>query len=243
MLSLPEELAECVCLLSRGSLYTYEESIKNGYIPLPEGGRAGVCGEMLFREGRAAGIKRITSVNLRLHRLVRNFALPLLWRYEQTGLCGCIVYAPPAMGKTTFLRSAAVLLSEGAVLPPLKVAVADERSEILSVPLSHGLLDVVSGCPKAQAIELLTRTMSPDVILCDEIGAGEAAAVLEAQNTGVRLIASAHADSLEALRLDDLHLQGSRGTDAAGSSHGRRLTDRLLRAADCSIVSCSSSSV
>ena len=42
--------------------------------------------------------------------------------------------------------------------------------------------------------------MSAEVIICDEIGsAEEAGAILSAQNSGVPLIASAHADSLSSL--------------------------------------------
>ena len=52
---------------------------------------------------------------------------------------------------------------------------------------------MLSGAPKAAGIELLTRSMSPEVIVCDELAESESAAVAETQNSGVCLIASAHA--------------------------------------------------
>ena len=62
------------------------------------------------------------------------------------------------------------------------------------------LVDVLHGYPRAKGIEIATRTLSPEVIFCDEIGsAEEARAILGAQNSGVPLIATAHAESREAL--------------------------------------------
>ena len=64
----------------------------------------------------------------------------------------------------------------------------------------NNLVDVLRGYPRAKGIEIATRTLSPEVIFCDEIGsAEEAKAILSAQNSGVPLIATAHADSRETL--------------------------------------------
>ncbi|MBQ1254261.1 MAG: hypothetical protein IIX91_00590, partial [Clostridia bacterium] len=46
-------------------------------------------------------------------------------------------------------------------------------------------------------VELLTRTLSPEYLICDELGAGEEVPLLAAQNTGVKLIASVHGSSAE----------------------------------------------
>lgn len=64
----------------------------------------------------------------------------------------------------------------------------------------NALIDRLDGYPKAEGIAQATRVLSPELIVCDEIGGeAEARAILEAQNTGVPLIASAHASSYEAL--------------------------------------------
>lgn len=194
------ELSECVSLLAHGSLYTVSEFLPLGYVPLKEGGRAGVCGRALTKNGAVVGFSEITSVSLRLHRNVADFAAPLIKEFSKRGPVGTVVISPPGMGKTTFLRSAALLLARGEGTKPLRVGVADEREEILAGITETGFLDVLSGMKKSRALELLTRTMSPQVLICDELNHEDAEAVSLACNTGVALIASAHAGSIDDLR-------------------------------------------
>lgn len=186
------EMREIISRLTNGSLYTYGEYIKNGFIPLPEGGRAGVCGKAVVSDGRITYFSEITSIDLRLHRFIPDFAAPLIDEYRKNGTRGTIICSPPALGKTTFLRSTAYLLSTGSGIKPKRVAVADERCEISVGIERFGTLDILSGAPKAEAISILTRSMAPEIIICDEISGSETDAVIEAQNTGVSLIASAH---------------------------------------------------
>ncbi len=188
------ELRECVARLTRSSVYAYEESITHGFIPLPDGSRAGVCGETVFAGGEIRSVKSIDSVALRVSRFVPDAAAALCAALKSR-LCGTLVYSPPGGGKTTFLRSAAYLLSTGR--NALRVGIADERRELFVPEMRGGMIDTVAGCPKAQAVELLTRTMSPQVIVCDEIGAAGAEELLAAQNSGVCLIASCHGASRE----------------------------------------------
>lgn len=186
------EILECVSRLTDGSLYTCDEYVSAGFIPLAEGGRAGVCGKANIHGGKMMGFSEIYSVNLRLHRFIPNAAQALIEEFETRGICGCLVCSPPAIGKTTFLRSIGYLLSAGKGIAPIRVGIADERAELSAGMPNAGLADIIVGAPKSDAISLLTRTMSPQVIICDEISPSETEAVLEAQNTGVHLIASAH---------------------------------------------------
>lgn len=191
-----QEIDEAVCLLTECSRYSFDWQIAHGFISLPDGSRAGVCG----RADEKGGFLEIEGINLRLHRFLPNVAKGLIDYFSAFGLCGVLVCSPPAMGKTTYLRSAAYLLGAGIGISPTRVGIADERCEIApALPLGAGLIDVVSAIPKQKAITMLTRTMSPEVIICDEIAADEADAVLETQNTGVSLIASAHCDTPAAL--------------------------------------------
>ncbi len=194
-----KEIAECLSLLTGGSMYTCDEYVASGFIPLSEGGRAGVCGRADMRSGRITGFTEIYSVNLRLHRFIRELASPLIQKYREEGVCGAIICSPPALGKTTFLRSAAYLLATGNGIDCRRVGIADERCEISVGIKAQGLIDIISGAPKADAINILTRTMSPEIIICDEISATEVESVLEAQNTGVTLIASAHCTDIKGL--------------------------------------------
>ncbi len=190
-----QELLECVARLTDNSLYTCDEYLARGFVPLPEGGRAGICGRVNYRNGRFGGFYEITSINIRLHRFLPDVAVELISRYRENGLTGTIVCAPPALGKTTFLRSAAFLLANGKGINPKRIALADEREELSAGLPKNGLMDIMSGIPKAEAITMLTRTMSPQAIICDEIAPNDTDAVIEAQNTGVCLLASAHCKS------------------------------------------------
>ncbi len=188
----PQELAECLRRLTQGSLYSYEDYISQGYIPIAEGGRAGVCGTAALKNGNISGFATVTSVNLRLHRFLPDIALPLAEYYQKNGVVGTLICAPPGLGKTSFLRSIAYLLSVGKTDLPLRVAVVDERQELITGIPNAGIIDYLANAPKADAITLLTRTMAPQIIICDEISPTECQSVLEAQNTGVTFIASAH---------------------------------------------------
>lgn len=190
------DLAEMLEKLTGGSLYAYEESLSQGYLTLPDGCRAGIAGDFVQTPGGGFSFRDITSVSLRIAHFFPKFASVLTDRFAEEGLAGTLVLSPPAGGKTTFLKSAAWLLCSGT--RPYRVGIADERGE-LSVP--PGTYDRVTGLPKAKAIELLTRTLSPELIVCDELCADDETAVLAAQNTGVALLASVHARTLaEALR-------------------------------------------
>lgn len=86
--------------------------------------------------------------------------------------------------------------------PGLKVAVIDERSEIAAcfqgVPqLDVGpRTDVIDRCPKAVGVMQMLRSMSPQVIITDEIGRAEdVTALLEAIHSGVSVVVSAHGNS------------------------------------------------
>lgn len=190
-----EEFGFSLARMTESSLYTCDEQVGRGFIPLPDGGRVGVCG----RSNRENGFAEIYSLNLRIPRFLPDVASPLIERLRVDGLGGTLVCSPPGMGKTTFLKSAAFLLAEGRGIAARRVGIADERCELSPIVRECGLVDVVSLRPKAECIELLTRTMSPEVIICDEISASDADAVTEAHSSGVTLIASAHCESPEEL--------------------------------------------
>lgn len=186
------EMTECLSKLTGGSLYTCDEFITSGFIPLAEGGRAGVCGRANLKDGKTKGFAEIYSINLRIHRFLPNVARDLVSEFAENGLSGTLVCSPPALGKTTFLRSVAHLLSVGKGIDCKRVGIADERCEISVGLCEKGLLEIITGAPKSEAITVLTRTMSPEIIICDEISAEDVEQVIEAQNTGVPLVASAH---------------------------------------------------
>lgn len=184
--------------LVRHSLYAREEELSQGYLALEGGCRAGVCAR--WSGNRPSGI---TSICLRIAHDVPGCAdgcMPYL--YEHGRPLSVLVLSPPGLGKTTLLRDMARQFSNGTAFGAgVNVAVADERRELGGAgQLDLGeRTDVLEGCAKAGALEMLVRTMAPGVIVTDELGkAGEAEAMREAVRCGAALAASAHAKSLGA---------------------------------------------
>lgn len=183
-----------------GSLYAYSDTINRGYISLPGGVRVGVCGRASCEGERMLGVHEVSSLVIRIPHRSKRVGEPicdLLYEFGRTR--GVLIYSPPGVGKTTLLRGVISLLSSGDA--PLRTAVVDTRGELtFSVGGSDLCIDVLSGYPRGLGIEIATRTLSAEVIVCDEIGDYvEAMALVSSHNCGVPLIASAHAGSVDEL--------------------------------------------
>lgn len=196
------DLEESFRTLCSYSVYSHENEIKNGYITLRGGHRAGICGTAVFQNGTVSGMKDISSVNIRVAREIPGSADVLLNQLKDTLSGGLLLAGPPSSGKTTILRDIARQLSSGIRGNIRKVAVIDERGEIAGsfqgIPQNDiGLCcDVLDGYPKAEGIMLAVRSLSPQYIICDELGTeNETHAVEQSLNAGVCVIASIHAGS------------------------------------------------
>lgn len=193
-------------LISDYSIYAFDEEIRNGYITLRGGHRVGMAGKIVLDNGKIRTMKYINSFNIRVSREVPGSADKII-PYMLSGkeLQHTLILSSPQMGKTTLLRDIARKLSDGFPgFKGIKVGIVDERSEIAGcwqgIPQRNvGIrTDVLDGCPKAAGIMMMIRSMSPMVIITDEIGRAEdAAAIEEALNAGIRIIASAHASDLQ----------------------------------------------
>ncbi len=183
-----------------GSIYAYRETINNGYITLKSGVRVGICGRAVTEGGRIHGIYDINALCIRIPHDINGIGEPIIKLMKASHYSeGVLIYSAPGVGKTTLLRSLITSLAGGD--NPKRVAVIDTRGE-LGCRLEGGLCaDILSGYPKATGIEIAARTLNPEVIVCDEIGAdtSEAAAIKAAHNCGVPLLASSHAKSLPEL--------------------------------------------
>ncbi len=187
-----EEMTLTVSEFCRGSLHSFEKTMADGYIPLGNGCRVGVCGR--YSEG---SITEITSVVIRIPRSIYGIGDGLCKRIMING-GGMLLYSPPGVGKTTLLRDIASTLSSPPYLK--RVSVIDSRNEIFRPDaFRRSIADIYDSYPKNIGIELAVRTMSPEFIVCDELGSGEAESILATESFGVPLIASAHAPSLDAL--------------------------------------------
>ena len=195
-------LQEIVFSLSRRSLHTYQDMIAKGFIPLRNGCKAGVAGRAVMKNGSVYSVSSFNSVNIRVSREFYGCSCDLLSKIGMDCTSFLIVGAPLS-GKTTLIRDLCRHFSGGNVLNPLKTAIIDERDEIASRSFGVGAdvgvhTDVLTLYPKAVGTEIAVRTLSPDIIVLDEIGTDEEAkAMLSGMNSGVSFIATAHGSSFE----------------------------------------------
>ncbi len=194
------ELQDIFTRMCGGSLYAYEQTIRQGYIPLEGGIRVGVCGSAACEDGKIIGVHNITGLMIRIpHALPVETDTLLRSFFADRVQHGMLIYAPPGVGKTTLLRAIAANVSSSRY--GRHTVIVDTRGE-LNVGLDNSslYLDVMSGYPRETGIEIAVRTLGAQVIICDEIGSmADAHATLGAANCGVPLIASAHASSVDEL--------------------------------------------
>ena len=185
---------EILACLSGQALYSCESQMAEGYISLPGGHRAGICGVMRCENG-IWRMGEISSVCIRISRHIPGASTQIrAYLLNGAGLPQrVLLLGAPGCGKTTILRDAALWL---ACEQGLHVAVADEREELFAQV--QGLpLDVMRAADKARTMPMLLRAMGPQVIVTDEIGREEDARAMEdAACCGAGVLASAHAGSM-----------------------------------------------
>lgn len=193
-----DELDECVRALCGNSLYCHSETIKEGYICTSGGIRAGVCGRAVCEGGKIIAVTDISSVSIRIPHRVPGAADELCKLICSSDFSGMIIYSPPGEGKTTALREICARLSSKPY--NLRIAVVDTRFEICGALGGEMSFDALEGYPRAVGMETAVRTLSPQLIICDEIGSTEdAAAVSHSFGAGVPTVVSAHASCIEEL--------------------------------------------
>ena len=204
-----EDVDQTFQIICKYSIHTFMDDITKGFITLRGGHRVGIVGKTIIEEGKVKNIKHISSLNIRVSREIRGCSDKILEHIIKSDnqVNNTLIISPPQCGKTTLLRDIVRNLSNGNKrygFNGTKVALIDERNEIsgsyLGIPqMDVGIrTDIIETCPKDIGIMMLLRSMSPNVIVTDEIGnESEIKALYTALNGGVSLITTVHGDSIE----------------------------------------------
>ena len=201
-----QEMKETIEHISNYSLYAYEHELKQGFITIEGGHRVGMAGQVIMEGGKIKNMKYISSINIRVSHEVLDCAnkiFPYITYNKQ--MYHTLIISPPRCGKTTLLRDVIRQISDGnRWIKGCTVGVVDERSELggcyLGVIQNNlGMrTDILDRCPKADDMIMLIRSMAPQVVAVDEIGAKEDVHAIEyAMHCGCKMLATAHGDSME----------------------------------------------
>ena len=204
----PLQLRECVLdqfqieeifhTLCGGAVHAHQTELAHGFLTTPSGCRVGVAGRYVDRDGQTV-LQQVQGLNLRIARAVPVQLPDELLVQLKKHFIGMLLVGEPDSGKTTLLRSIAQALAA----QDKTVCVIDERREICpgaTVPYEQKTMavDEISGLPKAMAVQMALRTLSPQFILLDELGGTEEVRALEqGMFSGAAIIATLHASSWE----------------------------------------------
>ena len=212
IMEIVQKYVEKIC---ENSIYAYKNQICEGFITVKGGHRIGISGSCAIENGKVINIRYIYSLNFRVARQVigsSNSSLRHILNLETNSVYNTLIVSAPGTGKTTILRDIIRQLSTGIKeikFLAINVGIVDERGEIAAmykgIPQNDiGIkTDIVENVSKNIGIRMLIRSMSPKVIVADEIGKKEdIEAIHYAVCSGCRGIFTAHGSSFEDISLN-----------------------------------------
>ena len=205
-----QEIFENIC---EKSIYSYTKQIAEGFITIKGGNRVGITGSAVIENGRVINLNYISSLNFRIARQIKdvsNSILKYVINIQNNSIFNTIIASPPGGGKTTILRDLVRKISNGMSeinFSPKICGIVDERGEIAAmykgVPQNDigENSDVINNVPKSIGINMLIRSMGPQIIVCDEIGTKEDIEAIEkATLSGVKGIFTVHASTIKEIK-------------------------------------------
>ena len=203
-----EEILETFEKICENSVYSYKKQICEGFITIRGGHRVGITGNCVFEDGEVKNINYISSLNFRIAREKIGCANEIIKEvidFQNNTVYNTLIVSSPGAGKTTMLRDLIRQISNMGKT----CGIVDERGEIAAMykgmPQNDvGILtDVISNVSKSKGMNMLVRSMAPQVICCDEIGCKEdIEAINYAICSGVKGVFTAHGSNLQDLMLN-----------------------------------------
>lgn len=203
-----EEVQGAFMAVCENSVYAYLDEIRQGYVTIKGGHRVGICGKAVVEGEKITTFREVSSLNFRIAHEVLGLADPIMDAIVcGTEVVSTLIISPPQTGKTTLLRDVVRQVSNRG----FKTGVADDRGELGAMYAGEpqndvgAQTDIIDSAPKSEAILMLLRTMSPKVIISDEIACTQdVKALCQAGGTGVAVIATTHGKTLEDVKKRNL---------------------------------------
>ncbi len=189
--------------LCHHSLHSFEKSIQNGYITADGGCRIGIGGVANSDNNDILSMQHICSLNIRIAKEIYNSSMELYNNiYLKNENVNLLITGKVNSGKTTLLRDLCRILSS-----KYRISLIDERNEISSVfngfPQNDvgEMTDILCQYPRHKGMEIALRTLSPQIIVCDEISSfKDSNAIEDIYGNGINIVASTHANNIEELK-------------------------------------------
>jgi len=198
------DLKQIFHAICENSVYAFMEDIKQGFVTIKGGHRVGIAGRAVTGRDSVENFREISSLNIRIAREVIGAANYIIDDIQkEDSIINTLIVSPPMGGKTTVLRDLARQISDKGI----KTALVDDRGELAAlfkgVPQNDvGVqTDVIENAPKSEAVIMMLRSMSPQLIITDEIStAKDAQALIQCFGMGVSVIATTHGENFNEVR-------------------------------------------